>query len=190
MRTGVDPVPGTGEALVAAERLLAERGPTAVPTPADVVRAVVGRHEASMERTRLRMLTEVAESREVRDWVACLVRPCTEHLAHLGRPAWYARFLARALADPDLRRVVVDRTSTAGSVPRVLDGIARCVPALPPPVRLERGAMTRILLSDACARRERALAEGGRVRGRSWEDLAGGLVDAISGVWLAPAAGR
>ncbi|SEG95299.1 hypothetical protein SAMN05444920_10930 [Nonomuraea solani] len=32
----------------------------------------------------------------VRDWVACLVRSFTGHLAALGGPTWYARFCVQA----------------------------------------------------------------------------------------------
>jgi hypothetical protein len=41
-----------------------------------------------------------------------------------------------------------------------------------------------------CVERERALAEGAPTLQPSWEDLAGGLVDAIVGLWLAPVTHR
>ncbi|MBB5953805.1 hypothetical protein FHS29_000375 [Saccharothrix tamanrassetensis] len=66
------------------------------------------------------------------------------------------------------------------------DGLNRCLPSLPLPVHLERGDMTRNLLSHTCAQRERALAEGAPVRGNTWEDMGAGLVDAITGLWPAP----
>ncbi|MFG2138450.1 hypothetical protein [Streptomyces sp. NPDC048650] len=46
----------------------------------------------------------------MRDWVACLVRPGTEHLAELGSPTWYGRFAAQVMTDPVLREVMIDET--------------------------------------------------------------------------------
>ena len=47
------------------------------------------------------------ESTDMRDWVACLVRPLTDHLADLGNPTWYARFAAQAMTDPAYHSIVV-----------------------------------------------------------------------------------
>ncbi|MGW0197462.1 TetR/AcrR family transcriptional regulator [Nonomuraea sp. NPDC003201] len=84
--------------LTAAERLFAEHGVFAVSnrqvseaagqgnnaavgyhfgTKTDLVRAIVRKHIERIERVRRRMLAETAGSGEVRDWVACLVRPVT-----------------------------------------------------------------------------------------------------------------
>ncbi len=49
------------------------------------------------------MLAEIGDSTELRDWVACAVRPITEHLDALGHPSWYARFIAQVTADPALQ---------------------------------------------------------------------------------------
>src|SRR5438067_4246868 len=107
-----DQVNATRDAiLAAAERLFAEHGVVAVSnrqvseaagqgnntavgyhfgTKADLVRAIVRKHAEPIEQARLRMLTEIGDSTDLRDWVACLVRPTTEHLAAVGSPTWYA----------------------------------------------------------------------------------------------------
>ncbi|MFT7841792.1 TetR family transcriptional regulator [Saccharothrix sp. BKS2] len=193
--------------LATAERLFAERGVHAVSnrqvgeeagqgnnfavghhfgSRAELVRAVVRRHAGPVERARVRMLAQVGGGARVWDWVACLVRPFTEHLAALGSPSWYARFGARVMTDPALRRVVVEDALGAESVRRVLDGLNRCLPALPLPVYLERSAMTRHLVTHTCAERERALAAGVPTARASWDDAATGLVSAVAGLWLAP----
>lgn len=135
--------------LTAAERLYAEQGVYAVSnrqvseaagqgnnaavgyhfgTKADLVRAIVRKHFVRIEQVRLRLLAELdEESADIRDWVACLVRPLTEHLAELGQ-ALLVRPLHRAGDDrsgaaPDRDRrdpqlpVDADGPRTAAPVP-------------------------------------------------------------------------
>src|SRR4051794_15393710 len=99
--------------LTAAERLFAERGVLAVSnrqvseaagqgnntavgyhfgTKADLVRAIARRHSAPIEEIRQRMLAEIEDSTDVRDWISCLIHPVAEHLAATGSPTWFARF--------------------------------------------------------------------------------------------------
>ncbi|MEV0698914.1 TetR family transcriptional regulator [Saccharopolyspora sp. NPDC050389] len=193
--------------LTAAERLFAEHGVFAVSnrqvseaagqgnntavgyhfgTKTDLVRAIARRHTEQIERLRLAMVAEADGSTDVRDWVACLVRPVTEHLAALGSPTWFARFGAQVMTDPALREIMIDEALTAPSLLQVLDGLNRCLPALPVDVRLERGDMARQLMVHMCAERERALAEGTATPRNNWQDAASGLIDAIVGMWLAP----
>src|SRR5882762_8335795 len=118
-------VGATREALLdAAERLFAEHGVHAVAnrqislaagqgnnaavnyhfgTKAELVRAVSRRHAEQIEVDRVRMMDAIGDSTELRDWVACAVRPVTEHLEDLGTPSWYARFIAQVTSDPALR---------------------------------------------------------------------------------------
>ncbi|MEV5536793.1 TetR family transcriptional regulator [Saccharopolyspora shandongensis] len=193
--------------LAAAERLFAEHGVFAVSNrqvseaagqgnntavgyhfgaKADLVRAIARRHSAQIERLRLTMVAEADGSTDVRDWVACLVCPVTEHLAALGSPTWFARFGAQVMTDPALREIMIDESLTAPSLLTVLDGLNRCLPDLPVDVRLERGDMARQLMVHMCAERERALAEGTATPRNNWQDAASGLIDAIVGMWLAP----
>ncbi|PRY44973.1 TetR/AcrR family transcriptional regulator [Umezawaea tangerina] len=193
--------------LTAAERLFAEQGVSSVSnrqvgeaagqgnnfavgyhfgSKADLVRAIVRRHAEPMDLLRARMLAGIGDSVEVRDWVGCLVRPFTEHLAVVGSPTWYARFGAQVMTDPVLRRIIIDDALGTELMRRILDGLDRCLPSLPPPVRAERGDMARNLMSHTCAERERALAEGTPTPRASWDDTATGLIDAIVGLWLAP----
>ncbi|MEU0569198.1 TetR family transcriptional regulator [Nonomuraea sp. NPDC005983] len=193
--------------LTAAERLFAEQGVFAVSnrqvseaagqgnnaavgyhfgTKADLVRAIVRKHAEQIEGVRLRMLAGIGDSAEVRDWVACLVRPTTEHLAALGSPTWYARFGAQVMTDPALRDIMVDEALTSPSLRQILDALNRCLPELPADVRAERDDMARQLIVHMCAERERALAEGTPTPRSTWHDAATGLIDAIVALWLAP----
>ncbi|WP_435111117.1 TetR/AcrR family transcriptional regulator [Nocardiopsis synnemataformans] len=194
--------------LSTAERLFAEHGLFAVSnrgisvaagqgnntavgyhfgTKADLVRAIVRTHTGPMELLWSRMAKEAGESPRVRDWIACLVRPVTRHLAHLGVPSWFARFSAQVMTDPGLRVIMTEETLTSPTLRRVLLGLRASLPDLPPQVRAEREDMTRHLIVHTCAERERALAEETATPRCSWEDTATGLVDALTGIWLAPA---
>ncbi|HEY3687035.1 MAG TPA: helix-turn-helix domain-containing protein [Streptosporangiaceae bacterium] len=194
--------------LTAAERLFAEHGVFAVSnrqvseaagqgnnaavgyhfgTKTDLVRAIVRRHAADIERLRLGMLAEVHGSDDVRDWAACLVRPSTEHLAGFDPPTWYGRFGAQIMTDPVLREIMIEESLTAPSLCQVIDGLNGCLAHLPVEVRAERHDMARQLMVHMVAERERALAEGTPTPRATWHDTANGLVDAITGLWLAPA---
>ncbi|BCK67387.1 TetR family transcriptional regulator [Streptomyces libani subsp. rufus] len=191
----------------AAERLFAEHGVAAVSnrqisdaagqgntaavgyhfgTKAELVRAIVRKHTQPAEQIRQRMLAEIGDSDDLRDWVACLVRPYPEHLAALGTPSWYARCAAQLMADPQLRPVFADEALARESLRQTRDGLFRCLPPLPSDVQLARSDMIADLIVLTCARRERALAEGTTTLHRSWEHTAIELTDAIVGLLLGP----
>jgi AcrR family transcriptional regulator len=193
--------------LTTAERLFAEHGVLAVSnrqiseaagqgnntavgyhfgTKADLVRAIVRKHTDQLERLRLQALARADSFTELRDWVDCLVRPATEHLASLGTPTWFARFSAQIMTDPTLREVMIEEALTASSMLQVIDGLNRCLADLPPAVRAERSDMARQLMVHMWAERERALADGTPTARVSWDDAATGLIDAIIGIWQAP----
>ncbi|MFC7330196.1 TetR/AcrR family transcriptional regulator [Marinactinospora rubrisoli] len=193
--------------LAAAERLFAEHGVLAVSnrqvseaagqgnnfavgyhfgTKEDLVREIVRRHSEQVVESRRRMLAEVSGSGELRDWVACLVRPLTEHLATLGVPSWFARFSAQVMTEPAFREIVIEQSRNEPSMQPLRDGLRRCVPALPVEVAAERADMARHLMMHTCAERERALAEGAPTHRGTWDDTATGLIDAITGLLLAP----
>lgn len=196
--------------LVAAERLYAEHGMFAVSnrqvseaagqgnnaavgyhfgTKADLVRAIEHKHRRPVEQLREQMVTELHDSKEspdMREWVACLVRPLTDHLEELGNPTWYARFAAQAMTDPAYYNIIVKGALSSPSLVQVVEGINRCLPDLPAEVHFERNIMARNLLMHTCADRERALAAGASPPQRSWRAAASGLIDAIVGMWLAP----
>ncbi len=196
--------------LVAAERLFAEHG-LAVSnrqiseaagqgnnyavgyhfgSKTDLIRAIVRNHDERIDQLRQRMIAEVGDSLEVRDWAACLVRPYTEHLAALGVPSWFARFGSQVMTDPMLRAIMIDEALNRPTIQRVLEGLHQCLPALPDEVRHERGDMARLLLEHVCAERERALAHSTGTPRATWDEAADGLIDALVGLWLAPVTSR
>ncbi len=193
--------------LSTAERLFAEHGVFAVSnrqisesagqgnnaavgyhvgTKVDLVRAIVRKHTEHIEQLRMRMLDALGEQARVRDWVTCLVRPSTDHLASLGNPTWFSRFGAQVMTDPAMRPIMVEESLNSPSLRRILDGLHTCLPDLPSEVRAERGDMARQLMVHMCAERERALDEGAETPRSSWHAAATGLIDAITAIWLAP----
>jgi AcrR family transcriptional regulator len=195
--------------LTAAERLFAEHGVFAVSnrqvseaagqgnnaavgyhfgTKTDLVRAIEQRHRVPIERLRQNMVAETVQSAtdDMRSWVACLVRPLTDHLAALGNPSWYARFAAQVMTDPAYYNIMVKDALTSESLVQVIDGISRCLPELSIEVRVERNLMARNLLVHTCADRERAMAASTSAPRSSWRSAGSGLIDAIVGLWLAP----
>ncbi|QRP49532.1 TetR/AcrR family transcriptional regulator [Amycolatopsis sp. FDAARGOS 1241] len=193
--------------LVTAERLFAEHGVYAVSNrqiseaagqgnnaavgyhfgaKADLVRAIARKHAGRIELTRTRMVEQVGADATARDWVECLVRPVTDHLAELSGPTWFARFAAQVMTDPALRGILIDEALSAPALHRILHGLDSCLPHLPAAVRAERDDMARQLMVHTCAERERALAEGAPTPRPDWHAAGTGLVDAIVGVWLAP----
>ncbi|MFG2074692.1 DNA-binding transcriptional regulator, AcrR family [Nonomuraea maritima] len=193
--------------LTAAERLFAEHGVLAVSNrqvseaagqgnnaavgyhfgaKADLVRAIVRKHADALEQARRDLVERAGDTAGVREWVTCLVRPITEHLDALGSPTWFARFAAQVLTDPALRPIMAEEALTSPALQRIIDGLNRCLPGLPDEVRAERHAMASLLLVHTCAERERALAEGLPTSRSTWHDAGTGLIDAITGLWLAP----
>jgi AcrR family transcriptional regulator len=193
--------------LVTAERLMAEQGILAVSnrqiseaagqgntaavgyhfgSKQDLVRAVIRRHSADVERRRAELVAAVEGSERLADWLDCLVRPVTDHLDSLGSPTWFARFALQAMAEPATHAVVVEETATLASVRRALDGLRECLSDLPPEVLDERRDMMRELMMTVPAARERALADGLPTPRATWREAADGLVDALTGLLQAP----
>lgn len=193
--------------LTAAERLFAEHGVAAVSNrqvgeaagqgnnfavgyhfggKTELVRAIVRKHTDQIERLRQEQLAEPGDETDLRTWVARLVRPSTNHLAELGIPSWFARFSAQMITDPALCQVMYEETISGPGLVRIIDGLNRTLPTLPPEVRLERGDMARNLIAHMSAEHERALADGTPTTRPTWHDMASGLIDAITGLLLAP----
>ena len=207
-RSGRDRSDGTREAiLTAAERLFAEHGVFAVSnrqvsdaagqgnnaavgyhfgTKSDLIRAIVRKHNEQVERLCQQMVDRLGADAELRDWVDCLVRPLAAHLTELGSPTTYARFSAQLMPDPSHRDLVSEESLGSSSVLHIIEGLNRCLPDMPPQVRVERNAMARQLIVHMFAERERALADGAPTPHPSWEAMATSLVDAITGLMLAP----
>lgn len=154
-------------------------------TKTGLIRAIIRTHNDDIARIRAQMTAQAAGSADLRDWIGCMVRPATEHLAALGSPTWYARFGAQVMTDPVLRTMMIEESLSSPGAHEILDGLDRCLAGLPAQVRAERDDMAQQLLVHVIAGRERALAEGIATPRTSWDDAANGLIDAITGLYQA-----
>jgi AcrR family transcriptional regulator len=155
-------------------------------TKTDLIRAILRRHSSAIEERRAEMVAAAQGSRELRDWVECLVRPSTDYLASRGVPTWMARFNSQLMTDPALREEVFNEVLIPGSMLKIIDALNECIGEQSMPVRMERGTMARILIIQMIADHERDLAEGRATARTSWHDMATGLIDGIVGLWTAP----
>ncbi|MEV6344285.1 TetR family transcriptional regulator [Actinoplanes sp. NPDC051851] len=151
----------------------------------DLVRAVIQRHSAPMERIRAELLDKHAGSTDLRDWVTCVVRPYTDHLASLGSPSWYARFAAQLVTEPKLRELAGEQFAEDSALLTVRDALHRNLPGLPAAVRAERDEMAHTLIVHLCAHREHSLPADDAGAAALWTATATGLIDAIEGLYLA-----
>jgi AcrR family transcriptional regulator len=193
--------------LVTAERLFAEHGIEAVSnrriseaagqgnnaavnyhfgTKTDLVLAIMRRHNEDIERLRARHVAELGDAPGVRDWVGCLVRPPSRHLANLGTPSWFGRFATQITTNPAYREIMETEALGSPAVVKTVAGLDRCLAGLPADVRAERHEMARQLLVHMLAERERGFADDSPAPRAGWEEAATRLIDAIVGLWLAP----
>lgn len=157
-------------------------------TKADLVRAIVERHSTPIEAIRTALVSEAADSDDLRTWVACLIRPFIDHLETLGAPSWYGRFAVQVIADPTLRGVMYDQAGGSDSLKTTLAGLDRCLPDLPVAVRRARSAMARNMMMHMCAEKEREFATGGVEP--NWSECGTDLIDATVGLWQATSSRR
>jgi len=193
--------------LSAAERLFAEHGIAAVShrqivvaarqgnnaavayhfgTKADLARAIEDKHGDHIESLRARMIADIGDSPDLRDWVTCLVQPLTDHLGAIGKPSWYARFAAQVVTDPTYQRIITKNGFESATLGRVVEEIGRALPTLPAEVHAERSIMMRTMLLYTCAEFERELAEGKPFPWPDWPAAAHGLIDGIVALMHGP----
>jgi AcrR family transcriptional regulator len=158
-------------------------------TKTDLVRAIVRRHAEQIEQLRTDRLAAIPDRPDVRDWLNCLIRPQTDHLAQTGPPTWFARFGAQVMTDPGLRQIMVEESLGSPSLQQIISGLKLSLPDVPPEVRRERSDMARLLMVHLLAEHERGVAEGTPVARATWDDTATGLIDALAGLWTAPVSG-
>jgi AcrR family transcriptional regulator len=159
-------------------------------TNIDLVRSITRRFTIDVERSRESMLAGLRGSIGVRDWLACLVLPWTDHFAARGPHSHFARLCAQTLTYPRLRTVILEEASASPSLHQTLAALDRYLPFAAPPVKDERGAIMEYAIVHTCAERERALADGRPTPRETWRDAADGLIDALAGIWTAPATTR
>jgi AcrR family transcriptional regulator len=156
----------------------------------ELVLAITRHHDRDIVQRREAMMQAVSKHGSLVDWLGCTVRPITDHLASLGTPSWYARFLAGCINDPSLRDVVFADAITQASMQTLLTEVNQRLPALPASVFEARGAMTQHVIVSTCASHERALQLGAPTPFASWAECCEVTIDALVGLWRAPVRGH
>jgi AcrR family transcriptional regulator len=152
----------------------------------NLVSAVLQRHVVDVEQRRERMLAELPEQPGLRELIRCMVQPYTDHLAALPQPSWYARLSLQVLADPQWRTLAVPLMEDSPTERAAVELALRHAQMPSDDVKHERIEMGSLLVLHMCADRERALQHGLPTPRKSWADAGGGLVDAITALWLGP----
>ena len=132
------------------------------------------------------MIAGIGDSPGLRDWVACLVQPLTDHLGAIGHPSWYARFAAQVMTDPTYQRIVTKHGFESATLRHVVEQIGNALPTLPVEVRAKRSIMMRTMLVYTCAEAERGLADGKHFPWPHWPAAAHGLIDGIVALMQGP----
>ncbi|MCF2572766.1 TetR/AcrR family transcriptional regulator [Brevibacterium sp. UCMA 11754] len=73
-----------------------------IGTKTDLLEAILRSHNEPIARNMKGRIDQVVSSPDLRDYVECLVRPYTDHLAQLPRPSGLARVISQVVTDPTL----------------------------------------------------------------------------------------
>lgn len=191
--------------LATAERLYAQRGIGAVSnrlvaqeagqannsavayhvgSKSDLVHAICRAHADAVHADTVALVAAARGCADPAEHVGALVLPYTRRLAALGFPCWTARFIAQVLADPEYGASVIWHEGIVAAHAEGGTAMWSFAPALPAQVVDLRMQMMRVLVVQTCAEREAAAdAAGARV---DWNMVGGALVDALTGILLAP----
>ncbi|AZZ80613.1 TetR/AcrR family transcriptional regulator [Gordonia alkanivorans] len=151
----------------------------------DLIRATLDRHNASIDRLRQKALDAIGPDPEVRDWIRCLVCPEIEYVGGLGAPTYFARFFANVSSDPATTILLYEKMGESKPLLAILEGLYGALPEFPGPVLEIRNNMTRHVIVNILADIERAADSGDRPV-TPWQHQCSIVVDALTGMWLAP----
>lgn len=151
----------------------------------DLLRAIVSRHRDATERIARRMLDDATGSADPRDYISCLILPTTEHLASIGVPTWYARFMLQAKTEPAAREAGIDVMSATPCQQEAIDHLTATITGIAQRTTKLRGDLVEAMLINAYARYEKELAAGQHPT-TEWIRVGQFLRDAATGLLLAP----
>lgn len=156
-----------------------------VGTKADLVAAICERLTEPVFRLTREMVAACAGSERPRDHVESVVAPYLRHLASLGQPSWAARFAAQVITDPVYGPGLLWLEALTEAHLDAAAAMWAHAPDLEPRMVDLRLQMMRIVVVHTCAEREAAAASTGAPV--DWVELEGAVVDAVTGMLLAPA---
>ncbi|WP_232716910.1 TetR/AcrR family transcriptional regulator [Gordonia metallireducens] len=156
----------------------------------DLIRATLTTHNIPLDRLRRKALAEIGPDPKVRDWIRCLVCPEIEYLGELGAPTYFARFFANVSSDPATTILLYEQMGDSEPLLAILEGFYGALPQFSDPVLEIRNNMTRHIIVNTLADIERAAEDAARPGSErtvtAWEHQCDIVVDALTGMWLAP----
>lgn len=156
-----------------------------VGTKADLVAALCARQAEPVARATREMVAALrGTDATTRDHVASLVAPFVRLLAARGQPSWTARFAAQVLADPVYGPRLLWQAELTAAHREASAAAWSAAPPVPPEVVDLRLQMMRIVVVHTCAEQEGAAAARGATA--DWARVEAALVDAVTGMLLAP----
>lgn len=150
----------------------------------DLITAISATHATDISARAAARIGALEQPARLRDWITCVVRPYTDHLAGLGVPSWYARFTAQATSDSALSVRALYDEALEPVLSRAFAAIRALTPAIAEPVAALREDMVRLMVVHTCAEHERTAAQTRAAV--DWELIGDALVDAAAAVFAAP----
>ncbi|MFT0846975.1 TetR family transcriptional regulator [Actinomycetaceae bacterium L2_0104] len=152
-------------------------------TKQGLVTAILHKHGEQIGSIQDRLIASLQDPADLRGWITIGVSSLIEHLESLGRPSYFARFMAQINAEPGLFE---GEPPSSLSLEKLAEGVGSILPDLPENIADSRRAMTRHLLVQSLADRERQLAASTAVSEGSWSETGDILTNAIVAIWSAP----
>ncbi|GAB89919.1 putative TetR family transcriptional regulator [Gordonia rhizosphera NBRC 16068] len=153
-------------------------------TKTELVRAILHHHSVRLDEIRARITAEVGEEADIRDWLRCLIQPQVEYLGTLRRPSHFARFCVQVASEPTMANLLYEEAFASEAISRILDGFYGALPGLPAGAVEVRDLITRNSIIVTLADLERAL---NGEEAPDWRALCEAMIDAMVGMWSAPA---
>ncbi|TMR97773.1 TetR/AcrR family transcriptional regulator [Nonomuraea basaltis] len=153
----------------------------------ELIRAILTRHAAAIDRHRIPMVAALEASGEVslREWITCAIAPSIEHHIELGTPSWYGRFLAQAVVEPSLREHADQAHMSTPSFRRLEQLRPSRRQHHDRELSARHATMIRLLIVHMCAELEADLADGRvdpAIAEQSWRRLGENLITAVCGL--------
>nr|WP_245162048.1 hypothetical protein [Brevibacterium marinum] len=102
------------------------------------------------------MIDRTAGSPDLHDYIECLVRPYTDHLAQLRRPSGFARVIAQVVTDPTLLRNRVFDSTLGQTLRQAFNPMWAQIADAPKETIEMRQQVLRNMVLHTCAEQERS----------------------------------
>ncbi|GAA1856826.1 TetR/AcrR family transcriptional regulator [Brevibacterium marinum] len=127
-----------------------------VGTKTDLLEAILRSHNEPIARGMKEMIDRTAGSPDLHDYIECLVRPYTDHLAQLRRPSGFARVIAQVVTDPTLLRNRVFDSTLGQTLRQAFNPMWAQIADAPKETIEMRQQVLRNMVLHTCAEQERS----------------------------------